>query len=324
MILPQSQKEYFGRPLDFISPSDLRKKNTPKEYYYHKYIYERDPDKEDKKEFRIGNAAHCGILEQHNWKNKVAVYKDAYPEKTWAYAPKKKHYARFEADHLGKTIIRENEYQLINDMKRSLAKTMDISLLNPKGAIIEQSFYAKLIFNKNGTVERIEDLKDFEEVNNTPKDDLVLFICTKPDFVKVKDVACIDIDLKTCISVNPAKFQKDSYSMEYHIQASMGVDIVGACVGTEVDLFIFIAIEKTPPYDCVPFHAENDLIEYGRNVYQRRLWEIWKAHKAGYFEGYSIYSDMENIDDDGQDVRNQKMIPLTLPGYAKDPGYMAF
>ncbi len=331
MILPQSQKEYFGRPLDFISPSDLRKKNTPKEYFHWKYVAENDPEADEKKVFVIGNAAHVAILQQHMWKQRVFVYNDIYPTRTKAYGPKKQHRARFEADILEKKetkedpiIITPKEFELIQDMKRSLAKTMDISILNPKGAIIEQSFYAKLIFNKNGTVDRIEDLKDFEEVNNTPKDDLVLFICTKPDFVKVKDVACIDIDLKTCISVNPAKFQKDSYSMEYHLQASMGVDIVGACVGTEVDLFIFIAIEKTPPYDCVPFYAENDLIEYGRNVYQRRLWEIWKAHKAGYFEGYSIYSDMENVDEDGQDVRNQKMIPLTLPGYAKDPGYMAF
>lgn len=324
MILEHSEREYFGRPLDFISPSDLKKKHTPKEYYYHKYVYQRDPEKDDKEHFRVGNAAHVAILEQHKWSAKVAVWNDPFPEKTWGYKQKKQSLARFSAEHIGKEIIYQKEFELIMDMKKSLAKTMDISLLNPKGAIIEHSFYAKLIFNKDGTVDRIEDLKDFEEVNKTPKEDLVLFICTRPDFVRKRGDTCIDIDLKTCQSVNPEKFKKDSYSMEYHVQSSMGIDIVGACMGMEVDLFMFIAIEKNAPYDALPFYCPMDTVEYGRFVYQNRLWKIWNARKNGYFEGYSIYSDMADYDEEGNDVRNQKMVPLHIPKYATDPGYMAF
>lgn len=324
MILEQSQRTYFGRPLDFISPSDLKGKKTPKEFHYWKYLHVKEEGEDDKDHFRIGDAAHVAIIEQHQWAKKVAVYKDIYPDRTRGYVPKKHHYARFCAEHVGKVIITEQDFYLIEDMKRSLANTMDISLLNPKGALIEQSFYAKLIFNNDGTVERIEDLKDFKEVNKTSKDDLVLFICTRPDFVRKSEYSCVDLDLKTCRSVNPDKFQKDSYEMEYHIQAAMGVDIVGACLDTHVDPFVFIAIEKNPPYDALPFPCSTDVIEYGRIMYQKRLWEIWKARKSGYFEGYSIYSEMANIDEDGRDVRKQKMVTLELPRYAKDPGYTVF
>lgn len=324
MILPQSMFEYQGKPLDFIAPSDLKGKKTPKEFYYWKYVHIPEPNKEETKAETIGTAAHVAILEQDKWAEKVAVYSDPYPDRTMGYKPKKQHYARFTADHAGKTIIYWKDFELIQDMKRSLAKTMDVSLLNPKGAIIENSFYAKLIFKKDGTVERIEDLKDFEEVNKTSKDDLVLFVCTRPDLVRKREEACVDIDLKTCQSVNPKKFAKDSYGFEYHIQAAMGVDIVGACMDTEVDLFIFIAIEKNPPYDALPFYCSFNTIDYGRTMYQHRLWEIWKARKAGYFEGYSIYSDMSNIDEEGNDVRKQKMIALEIPRYAEDPGYTPF
>jgi exodeoxyribonuclease VIII len=324
MILEHSEREYFGRPLDFISPSDLKKRKTPKEYFYYKYKHERSPDEEDKEHFRVGGAAHVAILEQDKWKEKVAVFKDPYPKKTKAYVPKKQAIAKFDVANLGKTIITEKDFALINDMKRSLAKTMDISMLNPKGAIIEHSFYAKLIFNNDGTVERIEDLQDFEEVNNTPKEDLVLFICTRPDFIRKRSDVCINIDLKTCKSVNPRKFQKDSYELEYHIQAAMGVDIVGACMDVVVDPFVFIAIEKTPPYDALPFFCPLETIEYGRIMYQRRLWEIWKARKSGYFEGYSIYSEMANTDEEGRDIRKQKMISLDIPRYATDPAYTVF
>jgi len=324
MILEHSEREYFGRPLDFISPSDLKKKKTPKEYFYYKYIHKRDPEEDDKEHFKVGTASHVAILEQAKWKDKVAVFKDPYPGKTKAYIPKKQAIAKFDVANLGKTIITEKDFELINDMKRSLAKTMDISMLNPKGAIIEHSFYAKLIFNNDGTVERIEDLQDFEEVNNTPKEDLVFFICTRPDFVRKSNDVCVDIDLKTCKSVNPAKYQKDSYEMENHIQAAMGVDIVGACLDVEVDPFVFIAIEKSPPYDCLPFPCSAATIEYGRTIYQRRLWKVWEARKSGYFEGYSIYSDMANIDEEGRDVTKQKMVFLEIPHYAPDPDYTVF
>lgn len=326
MILEQSIREYFGRPLDFISPSDIKTVNTPKKFYYKKYIHKKDPEEEAKKVFRVGEAFHVAILQQHLWKEKVVVYIDPYPGRTMGYKPKKNHFTRFETDAKvnNKVVLFQDEFEMVQNMKRSLAKNMDISLINPKGAIIEQSFYAKLIFNKDGTVDRIEDLKDFEEVNKTSKDDLVMFICTKPDYVRKSETGCIDLDLKSCKSADPAIFRQDSYKMGYHVQAAMGVDISGACLDTETDLFIFIVFEKEPPYDGLVYYASNDLIEYGRGVYQRRLWEIWKARKAGYFEGYSIYSDMENIDEDGQDVRKRKMVPLDLPHYARDPGYQRF
>ena len=112
--------------------------------------------------------------------------------------------------------------------------------------------------------------------------------------------------------------------MENHIQAAMGIDIVGACLDVVVDPFVFIAIEKTPPYDALPFYCPPETIEYGRIMYQRRLWEIWKARKSGYFEGYSIYSDMANTDEEGRDIRKQKMISLDIPRYATDPEYTVF
>jgi len=75
------------------------------------------------------------------------------------------------------------------------------------------------------------------------------------------------VDLKTCIDASPAGFAKAASNFGYIRQADWYMSGVAAC-GVPVEQFVFVAVEKTPPYavavylvkddDLIDAHEENE------------------------------------------------------------------
>jgi hypothetical protein len=64
--------------------------------------------------------------------------------------------------------------------------------------------------------------------------------------------------------------------------------------------FVFIVVEKEPPYACNVFFMENDFIERGRERYISRLTQAAEACATGFWPGYGT-----------------EWIPLPLPAWAR-------
>jgi exodeoxyribonuclease VIII len=95
-------------------------------------------------------------------------------------------------------------------------------------------------------------------------------------------------DLKTCNDASPNGFARQIYNFGYHIQAAWYLDTC-KMAGLEADGFIFIAVEKEPPYAIGLYELGADSMEVGRSAYQSALDKLERAKSTGDWPGYSEY-----------------------------------
>jgi len=95
-------------------------------------------------------------------------------------------------------------------------------------------------------------------------------------------------DLKTCNDASPNGFSRQIYNFGYHIQAAWYLDTC-KMAGLATDGFIFIAVEKEPPYAIGLYELGTDSLEAGRSAYQSALDKLERAKSTGEWPGYSEY-----------------------------------
>jgi hypothetical protein len=88
------------------------------------------------------------------------------------------------------------------------------------------------------------------------------------------------VDLKTTEDASPSGFARSVATYKYHMQAAH------YCAGTRADRFIFVAVEKKPPYAVGVY--ELDLLSLDEGERKRRAaMEYWASCKtAGVFPAY--------------------------------------
>jgi len=108
------------------------------------------------------------------------------------------------------------------------------------------------------------------------------------------------IDLKTTEDASPRGFQRSVATYRYHCQASWYLDGVQASTGTRPDQFIFICVEKKPPYAVGVYAADAEMIQIGAETAARDL-EVYATCKAA--DAWPSYSD--------------QIEPLSLPAWMR-------
>ncbi len=93
-------------------------------------------------------------------------------------------------------------------------------------------------------------------------------------------------DLKTCESADDTAFAKSIDSYGYHYQAAFYLDVC-ALAGRDFSQWIFIAVEKEPPFLCVAYNLDPLAIEYGRRLYNRDLQLYRTCLESGIWPGYA-------------------------------------
>jgi exodeoxyribonuclease VIII len=73
------------------------------------------------------------------------------------------------------------------------------------------------------------------------------------------------VDVKSVDDASTADFSRKLFNMSYHEQAALYLDIA------EASFFIFIAVEKVPPFAVNVFQLNPASIEVGRRAYRRNL-----------------------------------------------------
>tara|TARA_R100001443_G_scaffold3277_2_gene10415 strand:+ start:13095 stop:13829 length:735 start_codon:yes stop_codon:yes gene_type:complete len=86
------------------------------------------------------------------------------------------------------------------------------------------------------------------------------------------------LDLKTTVSSEPHKFNRDSWKLKYHLQAAI------YCAVTGVDNYYIIAVEKTFPYVVSVYKLDQELIEHGKEELAVLIDEFkeWNGKPIGY------------------------------------------
>ncbi len=220
--------------------------------YYAKYL---DPNREREKKtpaLITGSAFHTLVLESWKFQDEYAVMPNFQGEGSTS---KKRDWME---EHAGKDFISLETYMQISRMRDSIMKhPLCDDLLSV------------------GVVEQRLDFEDFETG--------ALCKC-KPDFRNTQNG--LIIDLKTTEDASEQGFAKSAYNYRYYVQAPFYLD--GAVQnGLAPTGFVFIAVEKDPPYLVNVFHTDDDLMNLGRVTYRRDLEMYMQCVMSGDWPGYT-------------------------------------
>lgn len=80
-------------------------------------------------------------------------------------------------------------------------------------------------------------------------------------------------DVKTCQDASDGAFMRDIVNYKYHWQAAMYADGAEA-IAKKPFLFVFIAVEKAPPYGVAVYLISEAFLAAGRKGYQNALNEV--------------------------------------------------
>lgn len=109
-------------------------------------------------------------------------------------------------------------------------------------------------------------------------------------------------DVKSTLNAHPAQFEKAIWNFGYHRQAAIYLDALAALGREDVTDFVFVAVEKSAPYDVIVRPAGESVIAAGRMAYKRALFTYKKCRETDTWPGY-----------DGADGN---LTPLELPEWA--------
>ena len=201
--------------------------------------------------FDIGTAVHTLVLEPH-LASTVRCGPETRRGNDWKEA-----YAAAQAE--GAVLLTEGDYRLAVDMAQAVRANPAAAQLLGGNMTTEPSIFAR------------DSIYDVD-------------LRCRPDGWR-KDIAAV-IDLKTTVDASPEGFGKQCANFAYHIQEAfyrrcMELD------GHEVDRFIFIAVEKEPPFATGVYELDWRSLDEGKAAVQYGLELISKAQKAGdYGTGY--------------------------------------
>lgn len=200
----------------------------------------------------LGSATHAFILEHETFFERYAVAPDGIDRRT---KEGKAAWAEFEAQANGKTVIKTEDLEHIKMMAARVWWHPSARELLSEGAAEVSAF---------GNLWGID-------------------VKCRPDWLREDGLV---MDLKTTDDASPGAFPGSVAKWRYHVQAALYQDIL-ALLGIKIKAFVFIAVEKNPPYAVGVYELDDASIEAGREAYQRNLDTYKTCIETGSWPAYS-------------------------------------
>lgn len=250
-----------------ISKSGLDKIAKSPAHYFHHYLSDQRPKKEETPALKLGTAIHAAILEPAEFAANYAFLNDAEivaeigggnPRLTTKYKAWK---AEFELNNLGKIILSAADYQACEAMRTAVLAHPTAAKLLAAPGLTEQTF----LF-----VEPISGA-----------------MCkARPDKVSVIDAVTYLIDIKSTEDASVKEFGRSAANYGYDKQAAFYSDGFTQATGLDVEAFVFIAVEKSAPYNVAVYFADDEVIELGRAKYRAECATYAQCIETGRWPGY--------------------------------------
>lgn len=199
------------------------------------YLYRHRQAVEQTKAMLIGSAVHCAVLEPALFPHRYTVA----PAADGRTKAGKELLARFAADNAGKTILPAADYDQVVQMANATWR-------HPAARNI---------------------LTDGRAETSIWQEHHGALVKVRPDWI-TEDLL---VDVKTTTDASPEAFSRACWSYRYHVQAALYLDVANAAMADRFNSFVFIAVEKSPPYQVAVYVADAAMIEAGRGVYHRDL-----------------------------------------------------
>ena len=246
----------YHKNTEKISKSGLDLIHKSPLHYWERYL---NPASQEKKTpaLILGSAVHCAVLEPGEFGKRYAIA----PEVDRRTKEGKEIMANFEA-HV------EGRLEIISKADSAICERIMEA--------INQHDEASLLMSKITDVEKVIEVEDMK---------------CRPDAI-IEPLNLI-IDLKTTDDASPRAFGRSALKYRYDVQAAFYIDLYESHYGRRCEGFIFIAVEKTPPFGVGVYVIEDEDIERGRVKYKADL-ERWREAKANNkWTGYTGINKLE-------------------------------
>lgn len=225
-IFEMSNEEYHSQP-GLNKSGIVQIAKSPAHYleWYHA------PEEEPTRAMVTGTALHTAVLEPHKYDQSILIA----PQVDKRTKNGKAEWESFQEEAKGKIILTQDEADSITGMKASVLNNMTAYDLLLEGKAEQSVFF---------------------------KDPDYDFLCkVRPDWVTPeREVA----DIKTCMDASYDAFSRTVANYKYHWQALFYLNGLTAVTGTDHHTFIFIAVEKDPPYAVAVYKATKDMLNIAR------------------------------------------------------------
>lgn len=196
---------------------------------------------EDTPAMLLGRAVHCYVLEGAEEFDKHFCVAPAVNKRTNGG---KAAWAEFCAANPGKDVITADEYQMLIAMREA----------------VYQHPFARMVLAEG-----------LSEQTVIWADSTTGIKCQcRPDRIPSNGVGVL-VDLKTTGDAGERGFTHSVVNYGYARQSAFYLDGYNAATGADADAFIFIAVEKIPPYRVETYLLDPEFIRFGRYDYQRLL-----------------------------------------------------
>ena len=213
---------------------------------------------------RVGSAFHALILEPDVFENEF-IYKPETTTKTWLLTKEGKAWKQDQED-AGRTVLTLEEKEHLQRMSKSLLECPPAKKLLAAAGKSEQSY--------------------FWEDKETG-----LGCKCRPDYIF--DDGSTIVDLKTTTDASYRGFLRSISNFRYHVQAGWYTHGLEQATGVRPERFIFIAVEKLPPYGVGVYQADLYMTVNGYDQAKIDLKKIAKWEKEGVYPNYC--TDIQQI-----------------------------
>lgn len=241
--------------------------DCPRDYWHHYLNPDRGPE-EQSPDLILGSAIHSAVLEPDLFKSQFLVLPDL------DLRTKKGREERdlFVANNPGAAIITVEQRETALAVRDAVHTHPVASRLLRRGAA-EQSWFAV----DPETGEQIKCRTDWFD-----------------------DGAGLIVDLKSTKDASPDGFGKSAANLRYHLQPPWYQDVFEAEFGAAPPWWVFLAVEKVPPYKIGIYYPTPEDIQLGRQMARRDFMRIIDCKRTGQWPDYATEAK-----------------PLMLPGWYK-------
>ena len=266
-LVDQTNDQYHSGPGISKSHLDAIASGSPL-HYWHKYINPYRKPHAPTAEMIMGSAVHTAVLEPDLFTSEV-IESPGFDRRT---KNGKAGYEEFYAQHAGKIVLEPADFLTCLRIRDAVHRhPVAAGLL--RGGKAEQSFYAY----DQDTGELIKCRTDY-----------------------IHDSGEMIVDVKTTKDASPEGFGKSVANMRYTVQTAWYNRVLDAAFGEHPGNWVFLAVEKEPPYAIGLYFTERDHVERAAIAAQRDFEKIVSCRRAGHWPDW------------GWEPR-----PIALPGWSK-------
>lgn len=254
-IFPMPEAEYHALPYISKSGLDLIARSPAH------YMANKNEKREPTPAMELGTAIHSAILEPRLFYDRYICRPEGIDGRTSEGKVRLK-----DLMATGKNLIPYQDFKMIEDIITSINSTDEA--------------YKYLM---NGKTEHSIFWID-EETGVQCK--------ARPDYLTNSGII---VDVKTTENASFSAFQRSIAKYRYHVQAAFYMDGLAKALGKEQVGFVFIAVEKTPPYAVAVYYLDEASIDVGRALYRRDINKYAECLKNNAWPAYPNELQVINI-----------------------------